>query len=192
MAEILRDYSFDDLNLYQAAKQADVVQLLYLAGRQYSDEIRRKNYLYYEARTLHDSSLSRAIHSILASDLGMGEEAYRMFRGAAETDLGDISDSCDNGIHAANMGGIWQAVVMGFGGVRQEGGRLTISPHLPPQWRELHFDLSWQGRLLEITVTQTEMRISNGGEELGIQVCGKDVSLFPERVYVFGLGGKEA
>lgn len=78
-----------------------------------------------------------------------------MFRGAAETDLGDISDSCDNGIHAANMGGIWQAVVMGFGGVRQEGGRLTISPHLPPQWRELHFDLSWQGRLLEITVTQT-------------------------------------
>ena len=115
-----------------------------------------------------------------------------MFRGAAETDLGDISDSCDNGIHAANMGGIWQAVVMGFGGVRQEGGRLTISPHLPPQWRELHFDLSWQGRLLEITVTQTEMRISNGGEELGIQVCGKDVSLFPERVYVFGLGGKEA
>lgn len=192
VAEILRDYSFEDLNHYQAAKQADVVQLLYLAGRQYSDEIRRKNYLYYEPRTLHDSSLSRAIHSILASDLGMGEEAYRMFRGAAETDLGNISDSCDNGIHAANMGGIWQAVVMGFGGVRQEGGRLTISPHLPPQWRELHFDLSWQGRLLEITVTQTEMRISNGGEELGLQVCGKNVSLFPERVYVFGLGGEEA
>ena len=128
---VFHDYSGEDVQGMQAGKQADIVELLYQMEDITTPDNKAKNYVYYEARTLHDSSLSKAIHSITACDLGMEKEAYDMFMSAALTDLGQEMKSSDAGIHSANMGGVWQDVVMGFGGIRIRDGHLRIAPNCP-------------------------------------------------------------
>lgn len=177
VAEIMKDFNFEMLRQYQVAKQADVVQLLYLCEELFPEDLRRKNYLYYEPRTLHDSSLSKTVHSVLASDLGLVEEAYRMFVSAAKTDLGPEPDSCDAGIHSANMGGMWQDVVMGFGGLRLTAEGLRIAPHLPEPWNRLQYHVCWQGRRLDVTVTREALRIFNHGAALQLNLCGVPTEL---------------
>lgn len=169
VAEIMKDFNFEMLRKYQVAKQADVVQLMFLREELFPGDLRRKNYLYYEPRTVHDSSLSKAIHSILASDLGMMDEAYAMFRGAADTDLGPEPHSSDAGIHSANMGGMWQAVIMGFGGMRVCGRTLRIVPHLPNQWKKLNYRFIWQGSPIEVTVAPGQMLLKNNGPTVMVQ-----------------------
>lgn len=191
VAEIMKEYNFDMLRQYQAAKQADVVQLLYLRGDLFPEHMQRENYTYYEERTLHDSSLSKAIHSVLASDLNMPKEAYAMFQSAAGTDFGPEPDSCDEGIHSANMGGIWQDVVMGFGGARIWRGRLRFAPHLPESWQSLRYRLHWQGRDLYVTVTQDQLHIVNRGNALSFWLYDQSAVLAENGESTFQLEGGE-
>lgn len=174
---IFHDYSNKELQKYQAAKQADIVELLYQLEDMVSLEVREKNYFYYENRTLHDSSLSKAIHSVTACDLGLADEAYDMFRKAAATDLGQEMQSSNAGIHSANMGGVWQDVVMGFGGMRISHGRLRINPHLPKNWKSLSYAIHWQGSRLVVTVDKASVSVTNSGSAFGAVVCGKDVTI---------------
>ena len=188
---ILHDYNFAMLRHLQVAKQADVVQLMCICEDLFPQELRRKNYLYYEPRTLHDSSLSKAMHSILASDLGMADEAYAMFRGAAETDLGPEPDSCSAGIHGANMGGVWQAAVMGFGGLRLFGGRLRIAPHLPHGWSSLDYCVRWCENHLSVHVTQEQVSVRNAGPALTIIAGSGERTLLENGLSVWELNGRD-
>lgn len=175
---IYRDYNSHMLNDYKVAKQADVVELLYQQEDLFPPEIKRKNYFYYEERTLHDSSLSKAIHSVLACDLGLYDTAYQMFHGALFTDLGQRMASSNDGIHSANMGGIWQDVVMGFGGVRLYHGRLRIAPHLPKAWSKLSYAVYWQGSRLRVTIEGGSATLINEGKPVsGLLIDGCDRSI---------------
>lgn len=156
---IHRDYSMERLKEIQASKQGDIVVLMYLLDGLFPEDIKKKNYLYYEAHTTHDSSLSKCTHSILANDMGMEEEAYRFFEGAAGTDVGRNLKSCDNGIHSAACGGIWQCTVMGFGGVRIVDGELRIDARLPEAWRSLEFIIQWRGERLKVHVERDGARV---------------------------------
>ncbi len=149
---IHKDYSMERLKEIQASKQGDVVVLMYLLNSLFPEDIQKKNYLYYEEHTTHDSSLSKCTHSILAGDLGMREEAYRFFEEAAGTDVGTNLKSCDNGIHSAACGGIWQCAVMGFGGVRIVDGELRVEPHLPDAWKGMEFGIFWRGEHWKIRI----------------------------------------
>lgn len=184
VGRILQDYSFESLRKYQVAKQADVVQLMFLEEERFPGKVRVVNYQYYEPRTLHDSSLSKAVHSVLASDLSLSEEAYKMFQGAAETDLGQDPHGSDAGIHSANMGGIWQATVMGFGGLRMLDGHLRIIPHLPEQWRKLRYRVNWQGSNLTVTVTHEQLRICNHGKQISLLTKKGKVTILPGHEFV--------
>lgn len=170
VAAIMKDFNFKMLRNYKVSKQADLVQLMYLREDLFPGALRKKNYEYYEPRTLHDSSLSQAIHSILASDLGMPQEAYDMFVGAACTDLGAEPHSCDDGIHAANMGGIWQDAIMGFGGLRVVDGKIRIHPHLPLHWRAMDYHFRWQQSLIHVEITSETIRLTNNGPALTVMV----------------------
>jgi Glycosyl hydrolase family 65 central catalytic domain/Glycosyl hydrolase family 65, C-terminal domain/Haloacid dehalogenase-like hydrolase len=114
----------------------------------YSEEWLKTNWDYYAPRTdiTYGSSLGPAIHAILASDLHKVSEAYERFMQAAMVDLEDVRDNAADGIHGASAGGLWQAVVFGFGGIqlRDDGGP-TATPHLPPGWTRLRFRLHWRG-----------------------------------------------
>ena len=159
-------------------KQAYVLVLFFLLEELFSPAVKKKNFFYYEERTLHDSSLSRSTHSVLAADLGLDDMAYTFFEGAARTDLGPVMTTSDAGIHAASMGGIWQCVVYGFGGVRIVGDRLRLEPHLPKGWQELRFPLCWKGQTFRATVRKDSVKLEiESGESVRPEACGIDVVL---------------
>lgn len=158
---IFEDFNLEQINSIQISKQADIMTLFYLLEDEFTKEIKLANWNYYEPKTLHDSSLSYAIHSILASDIGDFELAYEMFEKASNIDMGQNMKSSDAGIHSASMGGLWQAVVCGFGGVRMLNGKLRISPHLPEQWVKLSFTINWNEDLLKIEINKKNMKIEN-------------------------------
>ena len=174
---IFHDYSGEDVQGMQAGKQADIVELLYQMEDITTPDNKAKNYVYYEARTLHDSSLSKAIHSITACDLGMEKEAYEMFMSAALTDLGQEMKSSDAGIHSANMGGVWQDVVMGFGGIRIRDGHLRIAPKCPKQWEKFTYPLYWKGNELHITVCKDGVEVINEGEDFEAEIMDQTVTV---------------
>ena len=174
---IFHDYSGEDVQKMQAGKQADIVELLYQMEDITTPDNKAKNYVYYEARTLHDSSLSKAIHSITACDLGMEKEAYEMFMSAALTDLGQEMKSSDAGIHSANMGGVWQDVVMGFGGIRIRDGHLRITPNCPKQWEKFTYPIYWKGNKLDVTVCKDGVEVINEGTAFMAEIMGQMVTV---------------
>ncbi|MEA3309091.1 MAG: glycoside hydrolase family 65 protein [Chloroflexota bacterium] len=132
---------------YQVLKQADVLMLLYLLSAEYDSAIIKTNWDYYTPRTdlTYGSSLGPAIQATLAAQIGDVETAYEHFMLAARTDLEDVRGNAGEGIHGASAGGLWQAVIFGFGGVRVEEGRLVADPRLPSGWTRLKFRLQYQG-----------------------------------------------
>jgi beta-phosphoglucomutase len=137
-------------NQRQVLKQPDVLMLLYLMrsiqALPNSNNVLQTNWDYYAPRTdiTYGSSLGPAIHAILASDLGMSDP-YDQFMQAALVDLEDTRHNAHEGIHAASAGGVWQAVVFGFGGIELSPNGPQATPHLPPNWTRLKFKLHWQG-----------------------------------------------
>lgn len=176
VATILADYSMTQLSDIQVSKQADILVLFYLLEDWFSPETKAANWHYYEPKTLHDSSLSLSTHSILACDVHEVELAYQMFAKAARIDLGPNMHSSDEGIHAASIGGIWKAVIMGFAGVRSWEGTLRLNPKLPPAWESLSFPLSWRGESLQVKVTRDKLtiqRLTQGLEPLSLSIYGQ-------------------
>jgi kojibiose phosphorylase len=109
-------------------------------------------YDFYEPKTQHLSSLSYNTHAIVAARLGRTQEAYDYFRQSAALDLDDLKGVTADGLHAANLGGCWQAVVFGFAGLDPRADRPVLDPHLPPSWERLRFHLNLGGRCHTVTV----------------------------------------
>ncbi len=136
----------------QALKQPDVLMLLYLLGDEYDERTKRVNWQYYEPRTDHTygSSLGPSIHALLACELGEPEEAYRHFVRAAFVDLDDLRGNTHDGIHAASAGGVWQAVALGFAGMRLGANGPTFTPRLPAHWRRVRFTVRHRGQRIPV------------------------------------------
>jgi beta-phosphoglucomutase len=151
-----------ETNQRQVLKQPDVLMLLYLMrGTQadpYSQDTLQTNWDYYAPRTdiTHGSSLGPAIHAILASDLGEADP-YEQFMQAALVDLEDTRHNAGEGIHAASAGGVWQAVVFGFGGIQLNESGPVATPHLPPTWTRLKFKLHWRGAWYNFDLSPTNI-----------------------------------
>lgn len=161
IGSILLDYSIDQVSHMQVSKQADILMTFFLQEGSFSKAVKEANWKYYEARTLHDSSLSLSTHCVLACDSGDNRLAYELYKKSCEIDMGEALHSSDEGIHAASIGGIWQCVVYGFGGVRMVSGKLRIEPLLPDAWKVLEYKLTWQDQRLRIKVTHNHMQVQN-------------------------------
>jgi hypothetical glycosyl hydrolase len=157
---IFHDYTLEQINQLQVSKQADVLMLFRLLENSFSSEIKKANWDYYEQRTLHDSSLSHSVHTILAAEISSVNKAYELFEKAARIDLGFNMMSSDEGIHAGAMGGIWQDVVCGFGGLKVLNGKLIINPKLPEKWKKLNYPIYWRGNRIEIEITKKKLILS--------------------------------
>ena len=162
------DYNLEQVNKLQVSKQADIMILFFLLEGRFSLDVKRANWNYYEPRTLHDSSLSLSTHCVLASDMGDRTMAYDLYKRASRIDLGENMKSSNEGIHSASIGGIWQCIVYGFGGVRMVNGDLRIEPKLPDSWKELRFTIHWKGQELRLTIDKQKLIIENltGKEEV--------------------------
>ena len=142
-------------------KQADVDALLYMMEDLFKPETKVKNFYFYEECCIHDSSLSLSTFSALAADLGEAKMAYDLFERATMIDMGNVMWSSNEGMHAASLGGIWQCVVLGFGGVRRYGSELRIDPNLPEAWKSVSFAIKWHGQRLEIFADHETLSVVN-------------------------------
>jgi trehalose/maltose hydrolase-like predicted phosphorylase len=139
----------------QVIKQPDVLMLFYLLRGLYPEEVVRINYNYYTPRTdhTHGSSLGPAIQAIMACEMGLYEEAYEQFLRAARADLLDVRGNAGDGIHGASAGGLWQAIVFGFGGLRVTPQGWSINPRLPQAWKRLAFKFFHNGEIQEVDLS---------------------------------------
>ena len=173
----------------QYIKQADVLMLLYLLSDVFSKEVRKKNFLFYERRTLHQSSLSFPIHAIVALDAGEKDKAYRYFLNSAYADLKNIYGNTASGIHIASAGGTWQVVVNGFAGVKIIKGILSFEPKLPTHWKKIKFYLNWKGFLLSVNLEKEKIGIIFKSKSkrnfLNVRIYGSLQKLYANKMYYF-------
>lgn len=167
---ITRDYNLEQINQIQVSKQADCLVLFFLLENEFSQEVKKASWEYYEKRTLHDSSLSLSTHSVLASDMGKKKMAYDLFKKASMIDLGTFIGSSNAGIHAASFGGVWECIVYGFGGVRMLDGKLRICPALPDEWEKLSYTIIWKGQKLAVEVTKDYIKVQNLTKTMDVEV----------------------
>ncbi len=158
---------------YQVLKQADVVLALFLQGNHFTAEEKLVDFEYYDPLTTGDSTLSAVVQSILAAEVGYRDLALEYFRASLFVDLADLHNNATDGVHVASAGGVWTALVSGFGGMRDHYGDLTFDPRLPAGWPSLEYMLHWRGTELRVAVTQTEFRIDAGeGDAVDFAVRG--------------------
>ncbi|MBF6591553.1 MAG: glycoside hydrolase family 65 protein, partial [Ktedonobacterales bacterium] len=151
----------DRVQQTQVIKQADVVMLLALLEEQYPAAVREVNFRYYEPRSAHGSSLSPAAHAWVAARQGNLALAQRYLRQTAAIDLDtNAAGTVAEGVHIAALGGLWQAVVFGFAGLRLHADGLRLDPHLPTEWQRLAFPLQWRGRHLSIDFHRQPLTVS--------------------------------
>lgn len=146
----------------KALKQADVLMLPYLFPQHFSPETIRKNMEYYLPYTTHDSSLSAIIHSILFARLGEKQQAWEFFERALDIDLDETAGGAAEGIHIANCGGIWQALLFGFAGMlpAYESDTPVFAPRLPETWRSLSFGLVYGGKRYRVRIEGDQAKVS--------------------------------
>ncbi len=162
----------------QVCKQADLVLAMFFLGNTFTMEEKRINFDFYEKFTTHDSSLSTAIFSVMASEIGCHGKAYRYFMSTARMDLDDYHGNTRDGIHAANMAGTWMCVVNGFAGMRAYEDGLYFNPHLPENWESYSFKITYKGRLIQVGVERnnvsykllkgSSLQITSNGEKINL------------------------
>jgi hypothetical glycosyl hydrolase len=175
---ILQDYTRAEVVGLQVLKQADVVMLLYLLPHLFSKEVAAASWRYYEPKTIHDSSLSKCIHSLTAARRGDAQQAYAYFEEGARIDLGSAAQS-GAGIHAASLGAVYLAIAFGFCGISVAEDALLIRPALPAAWRRVTLPFVYRGVMLTIEIDATSVKLSRDAatREIRLTVFGQEVLL---------------
>src|ERR687890_57158 len=177
---LLLHFHYWDLYRKQVIKQADLVLALYLRGDAFSAEEKARDFEYYEALTVRDSSLSAFVQAVVAAEVGHLELAYDYFGEAALLDLADLHHNTRDGVHLASLAGAWIAAVAGFGGMRDHGGSLAFAPRLPRRLSRLAFRLLFRGRRIQVEVDHRQARYALlRGAPLDVAHHGSAVTLAP-------------
>jgi maltose phosphorylase len=173
-------WSWDRILRSVFIKQADVLQGIYFFEDDYSDETLRRNFDFYEARCVHESSLSPSIHSILAARLKDNDRAYKLYLRTARLDLDDYNKEVKDGLHITSMAGTWLAIVQGFGGMRIRNDKVCLNPTLPEAWESFSFIMRFRNKPLKIEVTEKEVIITNFSDSgISIELYGETETIEP-------------
>ncbi|RZJ75247.1 MAG: glycoside hydrolase family 65 protein, partial [Flavobacterium sp.] len=159
-------------------KQADVLQGIYFFEEDYDLETIRRNYDFYEPRTVHESSLSPCVHAIIAAKLGDLDRAYEFYLRTSRLDLDDYNNDTEDGLHITSMAGTWLSVVEGFGGMRVKNNQLSLHPVLPKNWQSYSFKIGFRKAIVTVKFDGKKVSLSNESEHaLNLNVFGKDEHL---------------
>lgn len=168
-----KHWSWDRILRSCFIKQADVIQAFYFFPDSYDLACKRRNFDFYEPRTVHESSLSPSVYSIVASHIGYRQKAYELYLRTARLDLDDYNDDTEDGVHLTSMAGSWLAIVEGFAGALVSNGRLRMNPYIPEQWKRYRFRMNFHGRDISVDVTPGQLTVELlRGEPLELTVFG--------------------
>jgi alpha,alpha-trehalose phosphorylase len=176
---------YHPLNIYrkQVIKQADVVLATFLLGDVFSLETKKRNFDFYDPLTTGDSSLSSCVEAIIAAQIGDMDKAFRYGMAALLMDLADVGGNVKDGCHIASMGGTWMMLTYGFGGMRDNHGKLSFWPRRAPEENAvLRFPITYRGRLLEVEIGLDKVEyVLREGERLVIRHETEEVELTREK-----------
>lgn len=176
-----QNWSWDRILRSAYIKQADVLQGLFFLGDRYDLETKKRNFDFYEPLTVHESSLSPCVHSIIACELGYREKAYEMYLRTSRLDLDNYNNDTEDGCHITSMAGTWMSVVYGFGGLKVQDGVLRLNPFNPGHWTSFSFKVMFRGARLKVTVGEHEVIVANESE------TAAEVSVYGKKHTVHGL-----
>jgi maltose phosphorylase len=180
---LYHSWSYDRIYRNDMIKQPDVLMFMFLYNTSFSIDEKRKNYLFYEPRTIHESSLSPSVHSILALELGRYDEAYGFFQYATRIDLDDYNRNTREGLHTTALAAAWMNIVYGYAGLRSDGARLALNPVLPRQWKSLEFGLRIHDSTVRVSLTPEATTIKTvAGPAQKLTVWGVDYEVGPSGV----------
>jgi alpha,alpha-trehalose phosphorylase len=178
---LLLHFPYFDIYRKQVVKQADLILALDMRGDAFTTEEKLRDFEYYEALTVRDSSLSACTQAVVAAEVGHLGLAYDYFSEAALMDLLDLEHNVRDGVHIASLAGVWTAAVAGFGGMHDHDGNLSFIPRLPERLARLAFRLTFRGRLLKVEVTHDQAAYALlEGSPLGILHHGERVTVSTE------------
>ncbi len=173
-----QNWSWDRILRSPFIKQADVLQGMWVFPEAFDLDTLRRNFDFYEPRTVHESSLSPSIHAVLAVRLGRLAKAHEMLLRTARLDLDDYNNDTEDGCHTTSMAGTWLAVVQGFGGLQVSEEGLALNPQLPEGWTRLSFQVLFRGSRLRVTATSSAVEIANeGAVDAELTVAGGSLSI---------------
>ncbi|KQP66542.1 glycoside hydrolase family 65 protein [Nocardioides sp. Leaf285] len=162
---------------FQVLKQADVVLALFLQGDRFTAAEKRADFEYYDPITTGDSTLSAVVQSVMAAEVGYHEVAFQYFLQSLYVDLCNLHGNTVDGLHIASTGGVWSALVFGFGGMRDRGPRLSFDPRLPDAWGRLRFAVTWRGTRVRVELTEAAISFTLDGDDapdVEIAVAGRE------------------
>ena len=178
---INQKWSWDRILRSPYIKQADVLQGFYFFEDHFSTEELKRNFEFYEAFTVHESSLSPCVHSIQAAKLDKMEMAYTFYLRTSRLDLDDYNKEVEEGCHITSMAGTWMSIVEGFGGMRVKDYALYFSPKIPKEWKGYSFKINFRNQILEVAVKHNKTQFSlEGTKEMKVFVNGKPVLVKPK------------
>ncbi len=175
--------NYHPLTIYrhQVIKQADVVLAMFLLGNEFSADVKKRNFDYYDPLTTGDSSLSACIQSVVAAEIGYMDKAMEYGRYAVLMDLADVGHNVSDGCHIASMGGTWMVLVYGMAGMRDFDGNLSFRPRLPKQLTRLQFPLTIRKQRLQVTIDDASATYTlDDGDRLVISHYGETINLEPD------------
>jgi maltose phosphorylase len=179
---IYKNWAYVKIFRYDMVKQPDALNLMYFFSQDYTLEEKLANYEFYEARTIHESSLSPSLHSILALEVGKLEDAYTFFSYGARMDLDNYNRNTDQGLHVTSAAGVWASMVFGYGGMRTDSDVLILQPTLPTQWHSYRFRVRYRGALVEVRVdaAKVHLQMIEGAAPVTVRVYGVDYEVTGE------------
>jgi len=175
---LLLHFPYFDLYRKQVVKQADLVLAMQLHPDAFTQEQKARNFAYYDRLTVRDSSLSACVQAVIAAEIGHLDLAEDYLAEAALMDLDDLEHNTANGLHMASLGGIWTALVAGYGGMRHTDAALSFTPRLPRALTRLAFGLHLAGRTLRVDVSAAAATYSiDHGKPLQLLHYGQPVNV---------------
>jgi maltose phosphorylase len=175
---INQKWSWDRILRSCYIKQADTLQSMFWFENDFTEEQLKRHFDFYEPITVHESSLSPCVHSILAAKIGYREKSYEMYLRTSRLDLDDYNNDTEDGLHITSMGGTWMSFVMGFGGMRAGDNLLILNPFLPEKWQSYQFRINYRGAHLSLKKEKNKLTVVNHSEvAVPLLVWGKQLLL---------------
>jgi maltose phosphorylase len=182
---INQKWSWDRILRSPYIKQADVLQGIYFFENNFDDDTIKKHFDFYEPLTVHESSLSPCVHSILAAKIDRIEKAYEMYIRTARLDLDDYNHEVEEGLHITSMAGTWLSIVQGFGGMRNFNNTLSFDPQIPKEWKSYSFKINYRGTTLKVYKDHKGCKFYNESDTpIYIVVNGKKVIVNSEELVI--------
>ena len=182
---INQKWSWDRILRSPYIKQADVLQGFYFFENLFDDKTMEKHFDFYEPLTVHESSLSPCVHSILASKIDRNEKAYEMYLRTSRLDLDDYNHEVHEGLHITSMAGTWLSIVQGFGGMRNFDGKLSFNPKIPKNWKSYSFKIKYRDHTIKVFKNHEGCKFYNESDTpISINVSGKEITIFNQDLVI--------